>query len=252
MSHSVRWQGVLFDLDGTLLDTARDMAGALNELRAEEALEPLPFATIRPHASHGSTALVQVGFGLPPGEAFETMRQRFLARYAARIARETCLFPGGEALLASLEQAGLKWGVVTNKPAYLTDPLMVALGLAPRAACIVSGDTLPQRKPHPAPLLHGVALAGLNPASCVYVGDAERDVQAARAAGMPSLVAHFGYLGPEDQPDAWGADGSVHSMADIARWLGLHPTLGAQAPDVTAGLVSGLVSGLGSDLTPDR
>ncbi len=221
MSSSVRWQGVLFDLDGTLLDTARDMAGALNELRAEESLPPLPFASIRPYASHGSTAMVQAGFGLPPGDAFENMRERFLTRYAARIAQETCLFPGGEALLATLEQAGLKWGVVTNKPAYLTDPLMAALELAPRAACIVSGDTLPQRKPHPAPLLHGAALAGLSPAACVYVGDAQRDMQAARAAGMPSLVAHFGYLGETDQPDTWGADGAVHSMADIAAWLGL-------------------------------
>ena len=221
MTAITSWQGVLFDLDGTLLDTAVDMAGALNDLRNEEGLSPLPFATIRPHASHGSTAMVQIGFGLPPGAAFEAMRQRFLDRYAARIALETRLFPGGEALLLALEVAGLKWGVVTNKPAYLTDPLMAALELTPRAACIVSGDTLPQRKPHPAPLLHGAAQAGLDPAACVYVGDAERDVQAALAAGMTALVAHFGYLADTDRPDTWGAHGSVHSMADIATWLGL-------------------------------
>ena len=119
------------------------------------------------------------------------------------------------------QQAGLKWGVVTNKPAYLTDPLMAALELTPRAACIVSGDTLPQRKPHPAPLLHGAAQAGLDPAACVYVGDAERDVQAALAAGMTALVAHFGYLADTDRPDTWGAHGGVQSMADIATWLGL-------------------------------
>lgn len=221
MTAITSWQGVLFDLDGTLLDTAVDMAGALNDLRIEEGLSPLPFATIRPHASHGSTAMVQIGFGLPPGAAFEAMRQRFLDRYAARIALETRLFPGGEALLLALEVAGLKWGVVTNKPAYLTDPLMAAMDLTPRAACIVSGDTLPQRKPHPAPLLHGAAQAGLDPAACVYVGDAERDVQAALAAGMTALVAHFGYLADTDRPDTWGAHGSVHSMADIATWLGL-------------------------------
>ena len=221
MTAITSWQGVLFDLDGTLLDTAVDMAGALNDLRIEEGLSPLPFATIRPHASHGSTAMVQIGFGLPPGAAFEAMRQRFLDRYAARIALETRLFPGGEALLLALEVAGLKWGVVTNKPAYLTEPLMAALELTPRAACIVSGDTLPQRKPHPAPLLHGAAQAGLDPAACVYVGDAERDVQAALAAGMTALVAHFGYLADTDRPDTWGAHGSVHSMADIATWLGL-------------------------------
>ena len=221
MTAITSWQGVLFDLDGTLLDTAVDMAGALNDLRIEEGLSPLPFATIRPHASHGSTAMVQIGFGLPPGAAFEAMRQCFLDRYAARIALETRLFPGGEALLLALEVAGLKWGVVTNKPAYLTDPLMAAMDLTPRAACIVSGDTLPQRKPHPAPLLHGAAQAGLDPAACVYVGDAERDVQAALAAGMTALVAHFGYLADTDRPDTWGAHGSVHSMADIATWLGL-------------------------------
>ena len=221
MTAITSWQGVLFDLDGTLLDTAVDMAGALNDLRIEEGLSPLPFATIRPHASHGSTAMVQIGFGLPPGASFEAMRQRFLDRYAARIALETRLFPGGEALLLALEVAGLKWGVVTNKPAYLTDPLMAAMDLTPRAACIVSGDTLPQRKPHPAPLLHGAAQAGLDPAACVYVGDAERDVQAALAAGMTALVAHFGYLADTDRPDTWGAHGSVHSMADIATWLGL-------------------------------
>lgn len=221
MTATMPWQGVLFDLDGTLLDTAQDMAGALNDLRSEAGLSPLPFAVIRPHASHGSTAMVQVGFGLAPGDAFEAMRQRFLDRYAARIALETRLFPGGEALLLALEAAGLKWGVVTNKPAYLTEPLMAALELTPRAACIVSGDTLPQRKPHPAPLLHGAAQAGLNPAACVYVGDAERDVQAARAAGMTALVAHFGYLADTDRPDTWGAHGSVHSMADIATWLRL-------------------------------
>jgi len=129
-------------------------------------------------------------------------------------------------LLLALETAGLKWGVVTNKPAYLTAPLMAALELTPRAACIVSGDTLPQRKPHPAPLLHGAAQAGLNPAACVYVGDAERDVQAARAAGMTALIAHFGYLAETDRPDTWGAHGNVHSMADIATWLRL-PVSGA-------------------------
>jgi len=226
MTATTPWQGVLFDLDGTLLDTARDMAGALNDLRTEEGLSPLPFAAIRPHASHGSTAMVQAGFGFAPGDTFEAMRQRFLDRYAARIAVETRLFPGGEALLLALEKAGLKWGVVTNKPAYLTDPLMAALELTPRAACIVSGDTLAQRKPHPAPLLHGAAQAGLDPAACVYVGDAERDVQAALAAGMTALVAHFGYLADTDRPDTWGAHGSVHSMAEIATWLGL-PTSGA-------------------------
>jgi N-acetyl-D-muramate 6-phosphate phosphatase len=215
------WQGVLFDLDGTLLDTALDLGGALNDLLAEEGCPPLPATTIRPFASHGSGALVQLGFGLDAGARFDALRQRFLELYAARVARETRLFPGGERLLATLEGAGLKWGIVTNKPAFLTDPLLAALGLGMRAACVVSGDTLPQKKPHPAPLLHAAALAGLPPAACVYLGDAERDVQAARAAGMTSLVALFGYLGAEDDPQEWGADGSIDSLDHLREWLGL-------------------------------
>ena len=216
-----RWQGVLFDLDGTLLDTARDLGGALNELLAECGREPLPAPAIRPWASHGSGALIRLGFGLAQGAEFDHLRQRFLDRYAARIAQETCLFPGGEELLAALDAAGLRWGVVTNKPAFLTDPLLAALGLHERAACVVSGDTLPQKKPHPAPLLHAAAIAGLEPRACVYLGDAERDIQAARAAGMTPLVASFGYLGDADDPTAWGADGSVDRLGQLIDWLGL-------------------------------
>ena len=142
-----RWQGVLFDLDGTLLDTALDLGGALNDLLADCGRAPLPATAIRPWASHGSGALIRLGFGLTDGEEFDRLRERFLDRYAARIAAETCLFPGGAELLDALESAGLRWGVVTNKPAFLTTPLLAALGLDRRAACVGSGDTLPQKKP---------------------------------------------------------------------------------------------------------
>jgi phosphoglycolate phosphatase len=213
--------GVLFDLDGTLLDTAPDMAGALNELRASEGLPPLPFASLRPHVSHGSARLVSVGFGRDAGDEFERLRLRFLDVYRARLASDTRPFEGMDVVLAMVESAGFAWGVVTNKPGWLTEPLLRELGLDTRCACIVSGDTLPVRKPHPGPLLHAAGALDLAPADCTYVGDAERDIQAGRAAGMRTLVAAFGYLGEDDDPAAWGADGIVSRPLDLPGWLGL-------------------------------
>ncbi len=211
---------VLFDLDGTLLDTAPDLVGALNRLRAEHGLAPLPYAGLRAVASHGSAAMVRAGFGIAddaPG--FAALVARFVALYRDGLAEATAPLPGIEAVLAALEARGLRWGVVTNKPAALTGPLMAALGLAARAACIVSGDTLPTRKPDPAPMLHACALAGVSPAECLYIGDAERDVEAGRRAGMVTLAARFGYLGADDRPEAWGADGIVDAPEDILAWV---------------------------------
>ncbi len=155
---------LLLDLDGTLLDTAPDMGGALNLLRAEHGLEPLPAATIRPVVSHGAMRLVALGFPEAAGDDFETLRLRFLDLYAANLAVGTRLFPGFDAVLDRLEAQGLPWGIVTNKPGWLTDPLLAALGLDRRAACAVSGDTLAERKPHPLPLLHaaGTVFLGVN------------------------------------------------------------------------------------------
>jgi len=214
-------RAVFFDLDGTLLDTAPDMGGALNTLLAEEGRPPLPPERIRPAVSHGATALVRLAFGLGPehGERFERLRQRFLALYRRRLARETRPFPGMEAALRALEEAGVYWGVVTNKPARFTEPLLEALGLAQRAACIVSGDTAPARKPDPRPLLHACGVTGVLPEECVYVGDARRDVEAAHAAGMPALVALFGYLDGADDPAAWGAEALVDSPAALVDWV---------------------------------
>ena len=211
---------VLFDLDGTLADTAPDLAYALNCVLEEQGCRPLPFDVIRPVVSHGGIALIKLGFGIDEqAPEFPPLRQRLLDIYRDNIARETRLFDGMESLLATLEERGLNWGVVTNKPGWLTEPLLDALGLKARAATIVSGDTLPERKPHPAPMLLACEQAGSDAGHCLYIGDAERDIEAGRNAGMRTLVALFGYLGETDIPERWQADGMVESALDILDWL---------------------------------
>ncbi|HDP88604.1 MAG TPA: phosphoglycolate phosphatase [Thioalkalivibrio sp.] len=211
---------VLFDLDGTLLDTAPDMAAALNAVLAEEGFPQLPFAHIRGHVSHGSNALVKLGFGQEQDEAdFQRRRQRFLDVYNENLHLDTELFPGMASLLAYIERHGMNWGVVTNKPAFLTDPLMASLGLAARAACIVSGDTTDERKPHPKPMLHACELAGSHADECVYVGDASRDIEAGRRAGMATLVALYGYINEFQKPEEWGADAMINEPREILDWL---------------------------------
>lgn len=212
-------RAVLFDLDGTLLDTAPDLIGALNELRAEEGLGPVPFIDGRGQASNGANAMVKLGFGQVPEAEFEKLRDRYLAIYRNRVAHETKLFPGGEEMLAHLDAAGLPWGIVTNKPAALTEPLLAALGLDERARCVVSGDTLPERKPHPRPLLYAAECMGVPPAACVYVGDALRDIEAARAAGMRAIVASFGYICEGDDCRAWPAEHWLDDVAALVAWL---------------------------------
>lgn len=211
---------VLFDLDGTLVDTAPDLAWSLNQVRAEQGLEALPFDTIRPHASHGARALIRCGFELDEDQVgYEPLRQRLLTIYEDNIARESRLFPGMAPLLAELESRAIRWGVVTNKPARFTDPLIAALGLAARTACVVSGDTTLNSKPHPEPLLHASRVVGVSTEDCLYVGDAERDIVAGRDAGMKTLVALFGYLGADDRPQDWQADGLIERPLEILEWL---------------------------------
>jgi len=212
---------LFLDLDGTLLDTAPDMGGALNRLRAENGLEPLPAESIRPVVSHGSARLVTLGFPNATGAEYERLRLRFLDLYSRNLAEHTCLFPGAEHLLAELERLELPWGIVTNKPGWLTDPLLEALDLGKRAACVVSGDTLPERKPHPLPLLHAAGVIGVSPARCVYAGDAERDVQAGRAAGMTTVVAAYGYISADDDPLSWQPSGMVTEPAQLLEWMGV-------------------------------
>ncbi len=211
---------VLFDLDGTLLDTAPDLAFALNRLLREQGYEPVAYERIRPQVSHGGTALVRLGFGLAPSDnRFEPLRDRLLDIYRANVARTTRLFPGMETVLTAIERLELNWGVVTNKPAWLTDPLLEALNLTSRTACVVSGDTTANSKPHPEPMLHACERAGSPPQQSLYVGDAPRDIEAGRNAGLRTLVALFGYLGPDDQPETWGADGSIDRPEDLLHWL---------------------------------
>ncbi len=222
---SQKLRTLLLDLDGTLVDTAPDLALALNLLREEKGLPPLPFKRIRPEVSHGGGALIRLAFARHPGHMeFEALRQRFLALYQQNLTTHTRLFPGMNRLLDTLEQHGIPWGVVTNKPGWLTEPLMRRLELDQRAGCIVSGDTLEQSKPHPAPLLHACHLIGSAPHQSLYVGDAQRDIEAGHAAGMKTLVATFGYIGERDNPERWGADGLVSEPLEILSCLGLPST----------------------------
>jgi phosphoglycolate phosphatase len=216
-----RIRTVLFDLDGTLADTAPDLAQALNTLLVEEHKIALPYETIRPEVSHGATALIKLGFGVGPGDAgFDRLRERFLALYSAGLCTHTKPFAGIAPLLKSLQQQGINWGIVTNKPAFLTDPLVTGLGLVPAPACVISGDTVANRKPHPEPMLLACTQAGSRPHECLYVGDAERDIIAGRHAGMKTLVALFGYISKDEAPQSWGADGMIRAPLEILDWLG--------------------------------
>ncbi len=211
---------VLFDLDGTLLDTAPDLAWALNEVRAANGLPALEFERIRPHVSHGSFALTKIGCDASEGSAeFERFRLAVLELYSENVARETQLFEGMDQLLDDLDSRSIPWGIVTNKPGWLTVPLLQQLNLQSRAGVVVSGDTAPEKKPHPAPLLLAAEHMGTPPGECVYVGDAERDVAAGKAAGMYTLAALYGYIGADDVPSNWGADALIRSPLDIRRWL---------------------------------
>ena len=210
---------MLFDLDGTLLDTAPDMAGALNQLRCEESLKPLPFEEVRRLVSHGATALVRLAFGEAVEPEFTALRERFLKLYSRRLSVETRVYEGVLEALGRLEAHGIAWGIVTNKPGWLTEPLLEQFALHRRAQVIVCGDTLAERKPHPAPLLHAAEKLGVTPAQCIYIGDAERDVLAAQAAGMKVFVALFGYIPANERPHEWPASGWLDSPQAMTRLL---------------------------------
>lgn len=213
-------KAVLFDLDGTFADTAPDLAYALNEVRQERQLPPLPIEAVRVETSNGANALIKLGFGIARDHPdFSTLRERLLFIYRNNIARHTTLFEGMSDLLDVLDQQNYAWGIVTNKPEYLTMPLLEQLGLTQRSGCIVSGDTTAYSKPHPEPLLYASKLLEKEPHQCMYVGDAKRDIEAGIRAGMKTLVATFGYLSPSDEPDQWGADGAVDHPLEILKWI---------------------------------
>lgn len=215
-----KYDVVFFDLDGTLVDTAPDLAYALNQVLEEEGKSPLPYEAIRAVASHGSAGLLGLAFGISPDDAeYASLQQRFIAIYQANLTRDSKLFSGMETVIDSLDKAGIRWGVITNKPAYLTDPLMAGLGLNSRAACIVSGDTTANSKPHPEPMLHACKLTEADPAQCLYIGDAQRDIEAGRNANMHTIVACYGYLGEQDKPESWQADAMIQHPSELNQWI---------------------------------
>ncbi|MEM7083716.1 MAG: HAD-IA family hydrolase [Pseudomonadota bacterium] len=224
-----RYRAVLLDFDGTYADTALDMIAALNAVRAEHAQTPVPIDTARPFVSHGATALVNLGFpGSTPAEKARHITA-FLAAYARNVAEHTTLYDGMAQWIAALEKAGVRWGIVTNKPEGLTHNVFATLAPVHPPHCVVAGDTLIKRKPHPMPALHAAALLRVPAHQCLFVGDAPADVLAGQSAGMHTVVAGYGYVRPFDNPVDWHADAVVDSVAALAAYteplLGLTSTL---------------------------
>jgi phosphoglycolate phosphatase len=209
---------IFFDLDGTLADTAPDLAGALNTLRSEHGLPALPLAELRPHVSAGARGLLLAGMNLHPGnQEYHATQERFLALYEKNVHNETRLFDGIAECLDQLDDLNIPWGIVTNKALRFAAPLIDGLGLQHRAICLVAGDTTSHPKPHPAPLLMAARVAAIQPQYCIYVGDDERDILAAHAAGMKAVAATWGYLNNDKPVTDWGADIIITSPKDILR-----------------------------------
>jgi N-acetyl-D-muramate 6-phosphate phosphatase len=207
-------QAILFDFDGTLADTAPDLAGAANDMRTARGLAPLPYETLRPMASHGARGLVGTAFGVSTDHAdYTALKNEFLERYENRLTHASILFDGVAQMLARIEAMGLPWGIVTNKASRYAVPLVQAFGLKP--AALVCGDTTTQTKPHPQPLLHAAASIDVVASACAYVGDDLRDVQASIAAGMAPWVALWGYLGNHLPPQQWGAQRLIATPHDL-------------------------------------
>jgi phosphoglycolate phosphatase len=213
-------RAVLFDLDGTLLDTAPDFATVTNRLLAEHGRPPLPYPRLRSAVSSGSRALVELAFGIDGADpAFATLRARLLELYAAHLLVDTVPFPGMEALLATLGMRGIAWGVVTNKPSWLAEPLLAAAALDPAPAVLVCPDHVSRTKPDPEPLLLACSRIGCTTGEAVYVGDHRRDIEAGRSAGMPTIAVRYGYIDADDSADRWEADHVVDSCAELQRLL---------------------------------
>lgn len=215
-----RIQAVLFDLDGTLLDTVPDLVYALNRLRQEYSMADLPVSAIRPMASLGSKAMIKLALGMDENHPeYKSLREYFLALYTKHLADTTNFFPQMEMVLEHLDASRIPWGIVTNKLTRHTEPLLKALQIDHRPACLVCGDSLSTFKPDPAPILHACQLLKYAPQDCLYVGDALTDVTASKAAGTKSLVALYGYIGPDEDPYTWNADGYVREPIEIIEWL---------------------------------
>lgn len=213
---------LLFDLDGTLVDSAPDLGGAANDMLLARGREPLPLQALRPHGGSGARGMIGAAFGLAPGDlAYDALRDEFLGVYETRLLRHTALFDEVAALVARLAAAGLPFGIVTNKAVRLATPLADGLGLRPPAAVLIGGDSTPHTKPHPAPLWAACSALGVAAADCVYIGDDPRDMRAAAAAGMPGWAAAWGYLGVAEPVHAWGAQAVLDSPAVILKRLAL-------------------------------
>lgn len=204
--YGAEYNAVLFDLDGTLIDTALDMVTVLQHLQHEHGIEPAPYDLARSYVSNGAIGLLTLGFPEVEIEFGDEFHQQYLERYAEMICQESRIFDGLDGLLDQLDDLDCPWGIVTNKPEQLTVPLLIALGLAERSSCIISGDTLSVRKPDPAPLLLGCDLIGVDAATSIYIGDAERDIEAGRRAGMATIAAGYGYITADDDPREWDAN----------------------------------------------
>lgn len=220
-------QSVLFDLDGTLIDTAPDMARVLADMLRAHGYPELPYDKARSVVSNGSLGLIQLGFPDADSARQRNLQQEYLDRYEQEVCRDSMVFPGLLELIGRLEELKRPWGIVTNKPARMTDPLLAELGLSERTACAISGDTLPERKPDPTPLLYACELAGVEPSRALYVGDAERDIAAGRAAGMATIAAAYGYITDDDDPSRWNADAiaaDTHQLTElVAKAVNLPP-----------------------------
>jgi len=211
---------VLFDLDGTLVDTAPDLAAIVNRQRQARGLAPLPLEELRPLASHGARGLIGRALGVaPPSEEYEALKNQFYAWYDDALCVQSALFPGMPATLELLEQRGIRWGIVTNKIRRFTDPLVRTLGLHKRAACVVSGDTTARAKPHPEPLRYAMQACYVGESAAIYVGDDQRDIEAGRAAGVRTVVATYGYLGHGADTNTWNADHAIDKPQDLVPWI---------------------------------
>ena len=214
--------GVLFDLDGTLLDTAADLAAALNQVLISQQAKPLSVNDVRPAISSGVAGLLNLGLQINIKDPiFPSLRKQFLDYYAQHICVHTHLFQGVETLINYLQEKKWPWGIVTNKSAILTEQLIKKFPLLNKAKCIIAGDTLKYSKPHPQPLLHASICIACLPEHCVYVGDAKRDIEAANAANMHSLIALYGYINDKEDINTWNASASITSPADIIKYLNL-------------------------------
>jgi phosphoglycolate phosphatase len=219
LSAPARADAILFDLDGTLVDTAPDMVAILTDLQKDNGLEPLPYELARAYVSNGAMGLIRLGFAKVDDAECARLHRDYLERYERAVCVASTLFPGLSDLLDRLDAASRPWGVVTNKPKRMTEPLLEKLGLRERIACAVSGDTLPQRKPDPAPMLLACRMIDVAPARTIYVGDAARDIEAGRAAGMGTFAAAYGYITEDDDPADWGADQIAGNTEELTRLI---------------------------------